>query len=33
VGAAGTVKDAVDDWRGQMLARADFDNACQEHKH
>ena len=33
VGAAGTVKDAIDDWRAEMLARADMDNACKEHKH
>jgi len=33
VGAAGTVKDAIDDWRAQMLRRADLDNACSEHKH
>ncbi|MBN1234948.1 MAG: NifB/NifX family molybdenum-iron cluster-binding protein [Methanotrichaceae archaeon] len=33
VGAAGTVKDAVDDWRAKMLARADLDNACSDHKH
>jgi predicted Fe-Mo cluster-binding NifX family protein len=33
VGAAGTVKDAVDDWRTDMLSRANQDNACKEHKH
>jgi predicted Fe-Mo cluster-binding NifX family protein len=33
VGAFGTVKDAVDDWRAEMLTRADMDNACREHKH
>jgi predicted Fe-Mo cluster-binding NifX family protein len=33
VGAVGTVKDAVDDWRAEMLARADLDNACKDHKH
>jgi predicted Fe-Mo cluster-binding NifX family protein len=33
VGAAGTVKDAIDDWRGEILARADLDNACRDHKH
>jgi predicted Fe-Mo cluster-binding NifX family protein len=33
VGAAGTVKDAIDDWRAKMLKRADLDNACREHRH
>jgi len=33
VGAVGTVKDAVDDWRAEMLTRADLDNACKDHKH
>ena len=33
VGAAGTVNDAVDDWRAKMLAQADLDNACKDHKH
>jgi predicted Fe-Mo cluster-binding NifX family protein len=33
VGAAGTVKDAIDDWRAEMLTRADLDNACKEHRH
>ncbi len=33
VGATGTVKDAIDDWRGEMLTRADLDNACKDHKH
>ena len=33
VGAAGTVKDAIDDWRAEMLAHADMDNACKDHKH
>lgn len=33
VGAVGTVKDAVDDWQAKMLAQADLDNACKEHKH
>lgn len=33
VGAAGTVKDAIDDWRAEMLRRADLDNACKEHRH
>ena len=33
VGAVGTVKDAVDDWRAEILTRANLDNACSEHKH
>ena len=33
VGAAGTVKDAVDDWKSGMLSRADMDNACRDHRH
>lgn len=33
VGAAGTVKDAIDDWKTEMLSLADMDNACREHKH
>lgn len=33
VGATGTVKDAIDDWRAEMLTRADLDNACKDHKH
>ncbi|MGV8174242.1 MAG: NifB/NifX family molybdenum-iron cluster-binding protein [Methanothrix sp.] len=33
VGAAGTVKDAIDDWQAKMLARANLDNACNEHRH
>jgi len=33
VGAAGTVKDAIDAWRAKILTRADLDNACSEHKH
>ncbi len=33
VGAAGTVKDAIDDWKAEMLSRADLDNACREHRH
>jgi len=32
VGAAGTVRDAIDGWKEKMLARADLDNACKEHK-
>jgi len=33
VGATGTVKDAIDDWRANMLSRAIVDNACQDHQH
>jgi len=33
VGAAGTVKDAIDDWREDLLSRASQENACQEHRH
>ncbi|AEB67512.1 MULTISPECIES: NifB/NifX family molybdenum-iron cluster-binding protein [Methanothrix] len=33
VGATGTVKDAIDDWREDVLSRASPDNACQDHKH
>ncbi len=33
VGATGTVKDAIDDWRSEMLSRASLDNACKDHKH
>lgn len=33
VGAVGTVKDAVDNWRAEILTRADLDNACQDHRH
>lgn len=33
VGAAGTVRDAVDDWKAEMLIRADLDNACKDHRH
>ena len=32
VGAAGTVRDAIDGWKEKMLARAYLDNACKEHK-
>ena len=32
VGAAGTVRDAIDGWKEKMLARADLDNSCKEHK-
>jgi len=33
VGATGTVKDAIDDWKQGSLSRADLENACREHKH
>ncbi|HOV51972.1 MAG: Dinitrogenase iron-molybdenum cofactor [Methanosaeta sp. PtaB.Bin018] len=33
VGAAGSVKDAIDDWQAKMLQRADMDNACKDHRH
>ncbi len=33
VGAAGTVRDAIDDWQAKMLTRANLDNACSEHRH
>jgi len=33
VGATGTVKDAIEDWRGGLLVKASSDNACKEHKH
>lgn len=33
VGATGTVKDAIEDWRDGVLTKASFDNACKEHKH
>lgn len=33
VGAAGTVEDAIDDWKSEMLSRADMDNACRDHRH
>lgn len=33
VGAAGTVKDAIDDWNANMLVHADMDNACKDHRH
>ena len=33
VGASGTVKDAIEDWRADMLTRADLENACKDHKH
>lgn len=33
VGATGTVKNAIDDWQGNLLLRADMENACREHKH
>jgi predicted Fe-Mo cluster-binding NifX family protein len=33
VGATGTVKDAIEDWREQLLTKASSDNACHEHRH
>jgi len=33
VGATGTVKDALEDWRGGRLIKASSDNACREHRH
>lgn len=33
VGAAGTVKDAIDDWMNGFLTEASMDNACREHRH
>jgi predicted Fe-Mo cluster-binding NifX family protein len=33
VGATGTVKDAIEDWREGVLVKASSDNACKEHKH
>lgn len=33
VGAAGTVRNAVEDWKAGLLDRAGPDNACREHKH
>jgi predicted Fe-Mo cluster-binding NifX family protein len=33
VGATGTVKDAIEDWRDGVLTKASSDNACKEHKH
>lgn len=33
VGAAGTVKDAIDDWMNGLLTEASMDNACREHRH
>lgn len=33
VGAAGTVKDAIDDWMDGFLTEASIDNACREHRH
>jgi predicted Fe-Mo cluster-binding NifX family protein len=33
VGATGTVKDAIEDWREQLLTNASSDNACHEHRH
>ncbi|MGB9901506.1 NifB/NifX family molybdenum-iron cluster-binding protein [Methanothrix sp.] len=33
VGAAGTVRDAIDDWLNGFLSEASMDNACREHRH
>jgi predicted Fe-Mo cluster-binding NifX family protein len=33
VGAAGTVRDAIEDWQADMLNRAALENACQDHRH
>jgi predicted Fe-Mo cluster-binding NifX family protein len=33
VGAAGTVNDAIVDWKDGLLTKASFDNACMEHRH
>jgi len=33
VGATGTVKDAIEDWREGFLVKASSDNACKEHRH
>lgn len=33
VGATGTVKHAIEDWREGRLTKASSDNACQEHRH
>ena len=33
VGATGTVKDAIEDWREGLLTKASSDNACKEHRH
>jgi Uncharacterized conserved protein len=33
VGAAGTIRDAVEQWRSNKLQLATFDNACKDHGH
>ncbi|VVB73030.1 Dinitrogenase iron-molybdenum cofactor [uncultured archaeon] len=33
IGATGTVKDAIKDWREGLLKEASSDNACKEHRH
>jgi predicted Fe-Mo cluster-binding NifX family protein len=33
VGATGSVKDAIENWREGLLTKASSDNACQEHRH
>ena len=33
VGATGTVKDAIEDWREGLLTKASDDNACKNHRH
>jgi predicted Fe-Mo cluster-binding NifX family protein len=33
VGASGTVRDAISDWREGNLTKASSDNACKEHRH
>ena len=33
VGAAGSVRDAIDAWKSGMLMEATDENACREHRH
>ena len=33
VGATGTVKVAIEDWREGLLTKASDDNACKNHRH
>jgi predicted Fe-Mo cluster-binding NifX family protein len=33
VGAAGTVREAIEDWKAELLECAGPENACQEHRH
>jgi predicted Fe-Mo cluster-binding NifX family protein len=33
VGATGTVKEAIEDWKDGFLTKASIDNACKEHRH